>query len=125
MATLLIIDDEVELCEIHAAYAGDLGWHCLTANDSTTALQILAKQDVDLVMTDMKMPGLSGIDFLREKIVRGFYHPVIICSASVRSFDDIFSKKENHRVIAVLDKPIAEDKLAQALALVWQQKKPA
>jgi hypothetical protein len=42
----------------------------------------------------------------------------------VVSFSSLFSENQNHGVIAVLDKPVAEGKLAQALALVWQFQKP-
>lgn len=126
MGNLLIIDDEVDLCEIHAEYAQNLGWSCKTAQDPAAALGILASFPIDLIMTDMKMPGISGEDFLRDLRLKGFNIPAIICSGSIRAVDDFSSGQMSPGVVAVLSKPLNESKLQDALArLVFPPKSVA
>ena len=64
METVLIVDDERNYTLILAAVLEDAGFEALTANSGDEALAILAESDVDLVLTDMKMPGMDGIDLL-------------------------------------------------------------
>jgi two-component system NtrC family response regulator len=67
METILIVDDERNYPLILSAVLRDEGFETLTANSGQEALGILARSDVDLVLTDMKMPVMDGIQLL-EKI---------------------------------------------------------
>lgn len=67
-ATILLVDDEAE---IRAALAGGLeriiaGSRVLTAPDAKHGLAILAREPVDVIISDQKMPGMSGSEFLAE-----------------------------------------------------------
>ena len=67
MDTILIVDDEKNYPLILSAVLQDEGFETLTANSSREALQVIRDSDVDLVLTDMKMPDMDGIALL-EKI---------------------------------------------------------
>ncbi len=70
METVLIIDDEKNYTLILAAVLEDAGYEALTANSGIEALETIKYSDVDLVLTDMKMPGMDGIqllEYVREK----------------------------------------------------------
>ncbi len=67
METILIVDDEKNYPPILSAVLEDEGYETLTANSGREALLILNDSDIDLVLTDMKMPGMDGIELL-EKI---------------------------------------------------------
>jgi two-component system NtrC family response regulator len=67
METILIVDDERNYPLILSAVLREEGFETLTANSGQEALDILARSDVDLVLTDMKMPVMDGIQLL-EKI---------------------------------------------------------
>jgi signal transduction histidine kinase len=63
--TLLIVDDEADVLEslrhqFHRTY------HVLTSSAATRAIEILQANDVDLILTDQRMPGISGDAFLRQ-----------------------------------------------------------
>ena len=63
--TLLVVDDEVDVCEslrhlFHRSY------RVLTANAGSDALDILAKNEVHLILSDQRMPGMPGDIFLRQ-----------------------------------------------------------
>lgn len=67
METILIVDDEINYTRILSAVLQEENYETITANSGPEALTILNSSDIDLVLTDMKMPGMDGI-FLLEKI---------------------------------------------------------
>jgi len=64
-ARVLVIDDEVRITELVAAILAARGCQPFALNDSTLAEASLEKQDFDLVLCDLKMPGKSGVEILR------------------------------------------------------------
>ena len=66
--TILIVDDEVEILELFKEILEEEGYKVYTAENAQVALDILRKEDFDLILSDMRMPQLSGEDFL--EIVR-------------------------------------------------------
>ena len=61
---LLIVDDEENvLRSIRRLFPGD-GYTILTAQDGFTALEVLDHQEVDVVISEMRMPGMDGIELL-------------------------------------------------------------
>ena len=67
METILIVDDEKNYPPILSAILEEEGFETLTANSGQEALSIIIGSDIDLVLTDMKMPSMDGIELL-EKI---------------------------------------------------------
>ncbi len=61
---ILIVDDEVDALENCRRMLSRLGHDCLTENDSVRALTVIQQERPGLVFTDLRMPGLSGIDVL-------------------------------------------------------------
>ena len=66
METILIVDDEKNYLVVLEALLGAEGYEIVTANDAKSALATLREADLDLVITDMKMPGMSGMALLEE-----------------------------------------------------------
>src|SRR5438445_7961471 len=71
-ATCLIVDDEPRLRQILTHLMRADGFHCLEAGNGVEALEVLAREPVTLVMSDLEMPKMTGIELLREVRVR---HP--------------------------------------------------
>ena len=65
METILIIDDEKSLLDLLSVVFKKEGYAVRTAQSAAGAYEILAKDEVDLVVTDIKMPGADGMDVLR------------------------------------------------------------
>jgi putative two-component system response regulator len=63
---ILIVDDEEQIRTLLARLLGAQGYECLTAEDAASAWQVLKETRVALVLSDVNMPGESGIDFTRE-----------------------------------------------------------
>ena len=64
METILIVDDEKNYLVVLEALLGAEGYEIMTALDGRAALATVREADLDLVITDMKMPGMSGMELL-------------------------------------------------------------
>lgn len=65
-STLLIVDDEVRILAALRRTLRREGYEILTAETTGRALELLERYPVDLVLSDQKMPGMSGIELLAE-----------------------------------------------------------
>jgi two-component system response regulator PilR (NtrC family) len=66
MPTLLIVDDEAGYREVLQAIFEDDGYHVSTAPDGKSALDFLSANPCDLVLSDVRMPDIDGIELLRR-----------------------------------------------------------
>lgn len=66
MARVLIVDDEVRILAALRRSLRREGWQILTAETPAEALSLIADEPVDLVLSDHKMPGMSGLELLAE-----------------------------------------------------------
>jgi two-component system NtrC family response regulator len=81
METVLIVDDEKNYPPILSAVLEEEGFETLTAGSGQEALYQIRNADVDLVLTDMKMPGMDGITLLEEIKKKDPELPVIMMTA--------------------------------------------
>jgi two-component system NtrC family response regulator len=81
METILIVDDEKNYPLILSAILEEEGFETFTANSGHEALEILANTDIDLVLTDMKMPSMDGIELLEKIKAKDQDLPVIMMTA--------------------------------------------
>ena len=88
MKHILIVDDDTELCELLQEYfsAEDLTSECV--HDGKKALELLKNDGIDLVILDIMLPGMNGIDVLKE--IRSFSKiPVIMLTAKGDEIDRV------------------------------------
>lgn len=76
--TLLIIDDEKNIRDGLAANFELEGYNVKVAEDGKTGLELITKGDIDLVITDLRMPGISGEEVLRKVTTETPGIPVIV-----------------------------------------------
>ncbi len=118
MESILIVDDEKNYPLILGAVLEEEGFEVLTANSGAEALEILEASDVDLVLTDMKMPVMDGIDLLEKIKVRDSELPVIMMTAhgtvdkaveamEKGAYSYILKPFDNDRLIIYVDKAIS------------------
>lgn len=60
--TILVVEDEVDIREMLAAGLGATGYAMLLADDGEQAIELFESHRADLVICDIKMPGLNGIE---------------------------------------------------------------
>jgi DNA-binding NtrC family response regulator len=80
-ATILIVEDEAKMRRLLELNLADDGFQTLSAGDAETGLKLLQNGPVDLVLTDLKLPGMNGLDFLAAvKRLQGAL-PVVVMTA--------------------------------------------
>lgn len=60
-ATILLVDDEVDVLSVYQTKLAKVGFHVLTASNGAEAIQIATEQHPDLILIDMKMPVMDGV----------------------------------------------------------------
>ncbi len=92
-ARILVVDDDEVNCKVIEGFCGVAGYELITAHDGPTALQILETQDIDLVLLDLMLPGMSGHEVC-HKIRQSEKHvniPIIIVTARDSASDMVRS----------------------------------
>ena len=64
--TILVVDDDRSIRRLLSEQLKELGYRCVTVSNGQEALARLAQQGVGLVLLDVSMPGMSGLDVLRR-----------------------------------------------------------
>jgi CheY-like chemotaxis protein len=64
--TLLFVDDESELLDIYQSLFENIGYKVHTASSGNSALEFLKRTEVDLIVSDVRMPDGNGIEFLKS-----------------------------------------------------------
>ena len=132
MDTILVVDDEVNYLTVMEALLGDTGYEVLTAPSALEALKIAGASDLDLVLTDMKMPKMSGIELLDE--LHRLYPdlPVIIMTAfgtvekavtamKKGAFDYILKPFKNDEILVTIAKALEHRHLLLTNRLLYQE----
>ena len=112
-STILIIDDEESIRDSLSGILSDEGFHPLTAANAEQGFEILEQQNVNLILLDIWMPGMDGLEAL-EKIKQGGNNlPVIMISGH----GTIETAVQATRIGAFdfIEKPLSYDKIILAI----------
>jgi two-component system alkaline phosphatase synthesis response regulator PhoP len=88
LASVLIIEDEAELVKVLRAYLEQAGFTVLAAGRGDTGLSTWEHKRPDLVILDLNLPGMDGLDVARE-IRRKSSTPIIMLTARVEETDQL------------------------------------
>jgi DNA-binding NtrC family response regulator len=81
MPTLLIVEDEPKMLRLLELSLAEEGYSVRTAADAETGVKMLRQEPIDLVLTDLKLPGISGLDFLQAVKRHDARTPVVVMTA--------------------------------------------
>lgn len=81
MANILIVEDEPRMRRLLEISLGEDGHTVQSAEDAENGLKILRKNSIDLVLTDLKLPGMNGLEFLQEARQLNGSTPVVVMTA--------------------------------------------
>jgi CheY-like chemotaxis protein len=110
---VLIVDDEPDLCDIISLFLEMKGHQAVIANCGISGLNTLETEEVDLILSDIRMPKCGGIEFLERLKDKIIPHPPFL-------FMTGFSEVTEEEVVArgakaLLKKPVSFDDLLKAL----------
>src|SRR5579864_2941202 len=81
MASILIVEDEAKMRRLLELNLGEEGFTTHAAADAETGLKLLSHEKIDLVVTDFKLPGMNGLEFLQAIKRVDAALPVVIMTA--------------------------------------------
>ena len=88
MTEILVVDDEQKIIQITSDYLEAAGYAVLTADDGISALRVVDESQPDLVILDLGLPGMDGLDVCRELRNKSDV-PIIILTARGEESDKI------------------------------------
>ncbi len=124
METILIVDDEKNYLVVLEALLAPEGYEVVTADSARDALTMIKDSDIDLVITDMKMPKMSGMELLAESKNIKPDLPVIMMTAygtielaveamKKRAFDYITKPFQNEELKLTIRKALDNHRLVK------------
>ena len=113
METILIVDDEKNYLVVLEALLDAEGYETVTANDAKGALATVREADLDLVITDMKMPGMSGMELLDQCKEMKPELPVIMMTAF--GTIEMAVKAMKKHAYDYIEKPFKNEELKQTI----------
>lgn len=108
---ILIVDDDSGIRRLLAAYLSREGFQIVEARNGREALEVMRAGKADLVLLDLLMPEVSGLEVLRERAADAVMReiPVIVVSASLKR--DVTAAVLDQDIRGVLTKPFDLDAL--------------
>ncbi|MGA8573557.1 MAG: sigma-54-dependent transcriptional regulator [Desulfobaccales bacterium] len=132
MNTILVVDDEVNYLTVMEALLGGAGYEVLTAPSAPEALKIAEASDLDLVLSDMKMPKMSGIELMEELhrlypdlpvVIMTAYGTVELAVTAMKkgAFDYILKPFKNEGILATIAKALEYRQLLLTNRMLYQE----
>ena len=105
---ILIVDDDKDARELIGSVLAEAGYAVEVAEDGYVAIEKLSAVPPDLVLTDLRMPGLNGVDLAQR--IRALRDVPVILSTGAETHD-LCTGAEAYGAVACLTKPINLDEL--------------
>jgi CheY-like chemotaxis protein len=122
--TLLLVDDEPHMLSALSRLLRREGYHILTAGSPAEAFQILARQPVEVIVSDQRMPDMSGTEFFAR--VRQLYPDSIrIILTGYTDLDSVTGAINRGAISKFLTKPWDDDQLREQIREAFRQAKEA
>jgi PAS domain S-box-containing protein len=117
-ATILVVDDDADVRQFLVEALRTFGYQVLEAEDGYAALSLLAKSSPDLVIVDYAMPGLTGVEMVRELRLKRPELPILFVSgyAETAAMEEVVDENTS-----VLRKPFEISKLQEIMSRLFQK----
>ncbi len=117
--SILVVDDEERQREIYRDILQDLGYHTECSPSGESALKLLAQKRFDLVITDLNLTGMTGIQLLSAIVVEDPTVAVILITGYPSIQSAVEATKKG--VYQYLEKPVDRDKLLEVVGEVFER----
>lgn len=121
MSAILIVDDEQSMRDFLAIMLKKEGYEVVTVEDGQEGIHALEEDMYDLVITDIKMPGISGLDLLRHVKQVSPDTLVIVVTAFSSTDDAVFAMKQG--ALDYITKPFDIEKIKLVIKNALERKK--
>jgi DNA-binding response OmpR family regulator len=115
METLLVVEDNVPQAELYRQELAEEGYEVIIAHNGSEALKKIEEYSVHLVVLDIRLPGMDGIELLGRILGRDNTMPVIIHSAYARYKEDFMTWTAEHYIVKSSDLSELKARIQQSL----------
>jgi CheY-like chemotaxis protein len=112
---ILLVEDSPEVAMITVEYLHELGHEVVAVTDAELAIEQFASRTFDAVMTDVSLPGMSGIDLAKE-LIKQFPHLPVVIASGYGSLNLDFWLGQGQGNVLVLPKPYDMTMLEKTLS---------
>ena len=112
---VLVVDDEADAREMLSAILSQAGFEVDDAADGFAALSKVSRYRPDVVVTDLRMPGMTGVDLLQR--IRRIHGDVPVILATGLETWDLCTAAEAYGAVTCLVKPIELDELVWTIEM--------
>lgn len=109
---ILLVDDEEDIRQIYAQRLKRIGFKVTTAHRADEAMKILVEEQVDFIISDVKMPGASGFDLMSLSKIYEADIPFVLISGHV---DMESMDSSNNQAVCCIAKPFDFKDLLRAI----------
>lgn len=120
-ATILFVDDEANILSSLKRLFRPYGYHIFTAEGGSQGLEILARESIDLVVSDMRMPEMNGAEFL-EKVREQWPDTMRILLTGYAEMDATIDAINKGQIYRYISKPWEDNDITLTVKLALQQK---
>jgi twitching motility two-component system response regulator PilH len=115
MSTVLVVEDTISEMELISIYLRDSGYNVITTSNAKDALVKAEQQKPDLVVTDLVMPGMSGLELCRslKKNPATQNLPIVVCTSKNQDLDRMWAMKQG--ASGYVTKPFTKEELVRAV----------
>jgi CheY-like chemotaxis protein len=117
--TVLVVDDDLSLRVLATIVLAREGYSPTAVSGTLRALERIAEGGVDVVLTDLLMPGLDGFDLLHALRATRLAPPAVAMTASAD--DDLIARALSLGARSVVRKPFTPDGLCDAVAAALER----
>jgi two-component system response regulator FlrC len=110
----LVVDDDAAVARVHARILQGAGYEVETVANGALALQALERASVAVVVSDMDMPGMDGLELLARMRTEHAHVPVVIVTGDAR--DDVVTRAMKHGAACCISKPVDPRVMVKAAA---------
>ena len=114
MQKLLVVDDEIDVCDFVKNFFEDRGFKVLYALNGTEAVSIVQREKPDLILLDIKMQGLDGIATLRQ--IKEIYSAAKVIMVTALEDQDKVEDAYKYGAIDYITKPLILENLEETVA---------
>jgi len=108
---ILVVDDEQDICEVISQILTTKGHHVFTASDASKALRLLETESIDMIISDVRMPGMNGPDMYRivKNVAPRFSRKILFITGDTLSSDVVTFFRES--ACPYMEKPLHPEEL--------------
>lgn len=115
-ASVLIVDDDIEMTETLSDILEDMGHYVEVANDGFRAIEMVKTRAFDVILMDIKMPGISGVETYKE--IKKVQPETMVMMMTAHSAKDLVAEALREGAYGVLYKPIDIKKLVEFIGRI-------